>query len=139
MENETDAALNTQPLSSSSVEENAKTQSGQNHISVENKTISDPPSQHRQKKVRFDIKEGEGTENEKTLMVRESKMSNGTAIRITKQRIKSGVKKYLVEWEGNYKPSWQVQEDVSGELKRQFHIKHTKKGTRRKRTYKYFD
>lgn len=63
-----------------------------------------------------------------------------TATRILKQRFRFGIKEYLIEWKNKkYKPSWQAEKDVSEELKRLFYVTHTKKGTRRKRPYKYFD
>ena len=60
--------------------------------------------------------------------------------KILKQRFRDGKRQYLLEWKNSkYKPSWQDEEDVSPELKRVFHITHTKAGKRRKRQpYRYF-
>ena len=63
-----------------------------------------------------------------------------SANKILKQRKVGQKKQYLIEWANrNAKPSWQNENDVSEELKRQFYIKHTRSGKRRKRPYKYFD
>ena len=60
--------------------------------------------------------------------------------KILKQRFKNRKRQYLLEWtEDIYKPSWQNEEDVSPELKRLFHLTHTRTGKRRKRQpYQYF-
>ena len=63
-----------------------------------------------------------------------------SANKIIRQRKDGQKKQYLIEWSDHkFKPSWQDEEDVSDELKRQFYIKHTRTGKRRKRPYKYFD
>lgn len=63
-----------------------------------------------------------------------------SANKIMKQRKIGQRKEYLVEWANrNSRPSWQDEDDVSDELKRQFYIKHTQTGKRRKRPYKYFN
>ena len=60
--------------------------------------------------------------------------------KILKQRKVGQQKQFLVEWSDcRFKPSWQNEENVSEELKRQFYIQHTKSGKRRKRPYKYFN
>jgi hypothetical protein len=54
--------------------------------------------------------------------------------KILKQRFRNGKKQYLLEWQNQrYTPSWQDENDVSPELKRLFHVTHTKTGKRRKR------
>ena len=60
--------------------------------------------------------------------------------KILKQRKVGQIKQYLVEWSDcRYRPSWQNEENVSEELKRQFYIQHTRTGKRKKRPYKYFN
>ena len=62
------------------------------------------------------------------------------ADKILRQRRNGQRKEYLIEWTNPaYKPLWQKESDVSDELKRQFYIRHTKEGKRRKRPYRYFD
>ena len=47
-----------------------------------------------------------------------------------KQRKLGQRKQHLIEWsDRHFKPSWQIEDDVSDELKRQFYIQHTKQGS----------
>jgi hypothetical protein len=50
----------------------------------------------------------------------------------------NGRKHYLVKWKHDSQQTWVPAEGVSEYLKREFHIKHTQSGKRRKRPYKYF-
>ena len=54
--------------------------------------------------------------------------------KIVKQRKVEHIKQYLIEWSDcRFKPSWQDEEIVPEEYKRQFYIQHTRTGKRRKR------
>lgn len=60
--------------------------------------------------------------------------------KIIKQRQVGQKKQFLLEWSDvRFKPSWQDEENVSEELKRQFYIRHTRTGKKRKRPYKCFN
>ncbi|XP_052806653.1 uncharacterized protein LOC128235905 [Mya arenaria] len=55
------------------------------------------------------------------------------ANRILKQRTKEGRKEFFLEWsDTKSKPSWEPEDNVKPELIRQFYIKHTRVGKRRK-------
>lgn len=60
--------------------------------------------------------------------------------KILKQRKVGKRKEFLLEWsDTRFEPSWQDEDNVSEELKRQFYIRHTKTGKKRKRPYKCFN
>ena len=60
--------------------------------------------------------------------------------KILRQRKVGPTKQFLLEWSDvRFKPSWEDEDKVSEKLKRQFYIRHTKLGKRRKRPYKYFN
>ena len=78
-----------------------------------------------------------------TKVINEQKTKNDvwhSVNKILKQRKVGQRKQFLLEWsDSRYKPTWQDEDNVSEELKRQFYIRHTRAGKRRRRPYKCFN
>jgi hypothetical protein len=53
--------------------------------------------------------------------------------------IKEGKKWYRVKWKDKSPSSWVLEEDIDDNLKREFHIKHTYSGRRRKRPHRFLN
>ena len=104
-----------------------------------NENETNEPEANREPVVNEETEHNENTnqnENGKTGAKRKWYSAN----KVLKQRKTGKNREYLVEWSDvRFKPTWEHHEDVGEDLQRQFYVRHTKTGRRRKRPYKYFN
>ena len=123
--------------------ENDEPKTGPKSVDENETDGNQEPNQNQADNKQNENKQTDGNQETKQKKVENKQNENKnwySVNKILKQRKTGENREFLLEWsDDRYRPTWENHKNVSEELQRQFYVRHTKEGRRRRRPYKYFN